>query len=163
MDATSYAGDRRTDASVRLSRDQKRDIASMVVAAVITAGLIVAPAIAPRDQAVALLTSRSVPALTSAPFIVASRLEPAVVVPTTSSARPSRSRRHAVIAPAVYDVTASPVTSAVLTVSARQQDPVVVTARLEGARKPLARRLAGFLTGDGTHSIRPFPTVSTER
>jgi hypothetical protein len=164
MDATSYVGDRRTDASVRLSRDQKRDIASMVVASVITAGLIVAPAIAPRDQAVALLTSRSVPTLTSAPFIVDSRLEPPVVVTTTSSARPSRSRRTTSgIAPALYHSSASPVTPAVLTVRARQQDPVVVTARLESSRRPLARRLAGFLTGDGTHPIRPFPTVSSER
>ena len=163
MDATSYVGDRRTDASVRLSLAQKRDIASMVVAAAITAGLIVAPAIAPRDQAVALLASRSVPALTSAPFIVDSRLEPAVVVPTPSSARPTRSRRHTAIAPALYDLSASPVTAAALTVRARQQDPVAVTARLESSRKPLARRLASFLTGDGTHSIRPFPTVSTER
>jgi hypothetical protein len=165
MDATRYVGDRRTDASVRLSRAQKRDIASMFVAATITAGLIVAPAIAPRDQFVALLASRSVPTLTSAPFIVDSRLEPPVAVTTTSSARPSRIRRTTTaIAPPSHDLTARPVTlAAVLNVSARHQDPVVVTARLESSRKPLARRLAGFLTGDGSHSIRPFPTVSSER
>jgi hypothetical protein len=42
-------------------------------------------------------------------------------------------------------------------------DVVTVSARMDTPRRPLARRLAGFLTGDGTHTIRPFPTVSTER
>ena len=27
-------------------------------------------------------------------------------------------------------------------------------------RKPLSRRLTGWLVGDGTHSIRPFPSVT---
>jgi hypothetical protein len=153
MDATSYAGDRRTDASVRLSRDQKRDIASMVVAAVITAGLIVAPAIAPRDQAVALLASRSVEPIAGSPLLVDVRFEPPVVVTPRARVRTAGITRRS--------LTSSPVSIA--TPVAAMPDVVTVSARMDTPRRPLARRLAGFLTGDGTHTIRPFPTVSTER
>jgi hypothetical protein len=153
MDATRYVGDRRTDASVRLSRAQKRDIASMFVAATITAGLIVAPAIARRDQALALLASRSVEPIAGAPLLMDARLEPPVVVTPRPRVRTAGITRHS--------LTASPVSIA--TPLATMPEVVTVSARMDVPRRPLARRLAGFLTGDGTHTIRPFPTVSTER
>lgn len=35
-------------------------------------------------------------------------------------------------------------------------------SRDESARKPIARKVAGFLTGDGSYTVRPFPTVATD-
>jgi hypothetical protein len=168
MDATRTVGERRTDASVRLSSAEKRDIASMFVAATITAGLIVAPAVAPRDQYVTLLASRSVPSLTSAPLTVDSRFEsPVVNTPRPSVRASGTTRRTASIATTSSPTwNPGPITTtlpAVVAVNQNLETPVVVTARLDAPRKPLARRLAGFFTGDGTHTIRPFPTVSTER
>jgi hypothetical protein len=169
MDATRTVGERRTDASVRLSSAEKRDIASMFVAATITAGLIVAPAVAPRDQYVTLLASRSVPSLTSAPLTVDSRFEsPVVNTPRPSVRASGTTRRTAPIATTSTPPTWNPsrITTtlpAVVAVNENLETPVVVTERLDAPRKPLARRLAGFFTGDGTHTIRPFPTVSTER
>ena len=169
MDATRNVGERRTDASVRLSGAEKRDIASMFVAATITAGLIVAPAVAPRDQYVTLLASRSVPSLTSTPLTVDSRFESPVVATPRPSVRAVTTHRTASIATTTSTSPTwnlSPIATALPAVVAANENletPVVVTAQLDAPRKPLARRLAGFFTGDGTHTIRPFPTVSTER
>ena len=162
MDATRNVGDRGTDASVRLSSAQKRDVMSMFAAATITAGLMVAPAIAPHDQYVALLASRSVHPITTAPVVVASRFVESPIV--TTARRPVRAAavRRAMTPPALV-ASAVRTPPVVVAVNARLEPPVVLNARLDNPRKPLGRRLAGFLTGDGTHSIRPFPTVSTER
>ena len=41
--------------------------------------------------------------------------------------------------------------------------PVTTSAAREEPRKPLSRRLTGWLTGNGTHSVRPFPTIPADR
>jgi len=43
--------------------------------------------------------------------------------------------------------------------------PLLVAVNTTGSRasKPLGKRIAGLFIGDGTYSVRPFPTVSTER
>jgi hypothetical protein len=151
MDATRNVGDLRDD-SVRLSSAQKRDLLGMSAAAVITAGLMVAPAILPRDQDPTPLASRSVPSEATAPVFVAMRFEPPVLVTTMPARIALPVRRTTTVSPRWM---ARPATTTT---------PVVaVTARMDVPRKPLARRLAGFLTGDGTHAIRPFPTIPTER
>jgi hypothetical protein len=151
MDATRNVGDLRDD-SVRLSSAQKRDLLGMSAAAVITAALMVAPAILPRDQDPTPLASRSVPSITTAPVLVATRFEPPVVV-TTMPARHILMTRRTATGSAAWAPRPATTTATV----------VAVTARMDTPRKPLARRLAGFLTGDGTHAIRPFPTIPTER
>lgn len=152
MDATRNVGDLRDD-SVRLSSAQKRDLLGMSAAAVITAGLMVAPAILPRDQDPTPLASRSVPSEATAPVFVAMRFEPPVVVTTIPARHALTTRRTTTASPAWVPGPSTTTTSTI----------VALTARMDTPRKPLARRLAGFLTGDGTHAIRPFPTVSTER
>jgi hypothetical protein len=122
----------------------------MSAAAVITAGLIVAPALSPRDQDQSPLASRTIQAINGSPVLVATRFEPPVIV-AASPARVPLSPRRTTTASSTW--VPRPAMTTVVTVSARMESP----------RKPLARRLAGFLTGDGSHTIRPFPTVPADR
>jgi hypothetical protein len=158
MDAIRNVVSPREDGSVRLSKAQKRDIMGMAAAAVITAGLIAAPGIAPRDETGATLAARSVPSVSTAPTLVATRFEaPVLVTGMTAVTRlPTRT---------ALPVRRTPTASSrwVARPATTTATVVAVTARMDVPRKPLARRLAGFLTGDGTHAIRPFPTIPTER
>jgi len=158
MDAIRNVASPREDGSVRLSKAQKRDIMGMAAAAVITAGLIAAPGIAPRYETGATLAARSVPSISTAPTLVATRFEaPVLVTGMTAVTRlPTRT---------ALPVRRTPTASSrwVARPATTTATVVAVTARMDVPRKPLARRLAGFLTGDGTHAIRPFPTIPTER
>jgi hypothetical protein len=164
MDAIRNVVSPREDDSVRLSKAQKRDIMGMAAAAVITAGLIAAPGIAPRDDTGTLLIARSIRSVSNAPLLVATRFEtPAVshVQAPAVSRMPSRgaSATRRLDTPSPSWSARAVRTPAVVAVTAR----VEMNARMDASRKPLARRLAGFFTGDGTHAIRPFPTVPSER
>jgi hypothetical protein len=164
---------------VRLSAAQKRDLVGQAVAAVITAALIAAPLVVPRETdalratntpiAAPLVTARVVAAAPAAvpgapapvggaPAAIAG--DPAAVAgpPTAvlvSLAAPSIARRERAV-------------SALLVVQAEHAAPPVTAASTASAgrdapRKALGRRFAVLLTGDGSHSVRPFPTVATTR
>lgn len=131
---------------VRLSRAQKRDLLGMSAAAVITTALIAAPAIVPREHEAPPLVVRSIVLATVAPIHAAGQIQTPVEIRMAERAVTAR-RRDSAAPPA----------------SARGTRVTAVAARLDASGKPLARKLAELLTGDGTYIVRPFPTVPAER
>jgi hypothetical protein len=138
----------------RLSYAQKRDLAGIAASAVLSTVLIAAPVVGPlltRDEAAppaVLLTASAAPRPASVPSgpIVAA----AAVVPQ-KAARPDRRVRAAIVPPLALPPASS--------VSAAAASPDADNPPASAQRKPLARRLTGILTGDGSYTVRPFPTV----
>jgi len=146
--------------AVRLSSAQKRDLLGMSAAAVITTALIAAPILLPHDAGVpalldpATITAEAVPVPLLIQSIGPSTLN-AHVTPASVTVTPAR-RRERPMAPAQARLTSRPMTTSA---------PLLVAVNTTGSRasKPLGKRIAGLFTGDGTYSVRPFPTISTER
>jgi hypothetical protein len=153
--------------AVQLSSAQKRDLLGMSAAAVITTALIAAPIFLQHDTAPptlvdpTVITAEAVPA----PVLIQAispatfdrhfvRSAPASV--STSASAPVRRRARADVAPVRASLSSRPIAMAA---------PVLVAANMTSVRpsKPLGKRIAGLFTGDGTYSVRPFPTISTER
>ena len=146
--------------AVRLSSAQKRDLLGMSAAAVITTALIAAPILLPHDTGIpplvdpAIITAQAVPV----PLLIQS------ISPSTFTARATPSASAAVPARRRERPASSPVRLASRSISTTS--PVLVAVNTTGVRassKPLGKRIAGIFTGDGTYSVRPFPTISTER
>ena len=146
--------------AVRLSSAQKRDLLGMSAAAVITTALIAAPILLPHDAGVPALvdpvaiTAEAVPVPALIQSIGPSTLN-THVTPASVTVTPAR-RRERPMAPAQARLTSRPMTTSA---------PLLVAVNTTGSRasKPLGKRIAGLFIGDGTYSVRPFPTVSTER
>ena len=146
--------------AVRLSSAQKRDLLGMSAAAVITTALIAAPILLPRDTGVpalvdlATVTAEAVPVplliQSIGPSTFNTRVTPAALTPA-----PVRRRERATASPRIRLASPPIATSA----------PVLVAANTTAshASKPLGKRIAGLFTGDGTYSVRPFPTIPAER
>ena len=141
------------DALARLSYAQKRDLLGQTVAAVLTTALIAAPLITPPDSGDARPLA-SLPAVSFAAPVAAVAV--ADVTPpraphewtrTTTVGRKLRSRRFDSLTLTPVGVEPQPVQAAVYA----------------KPRKPLSRRLTGWLTGNGAHAVRPFPTVLAPR
>jgi len=148
--------------AVRLSRAQKRDLLGMSAAAVITTALIAAPILLPHDAGVpalldpATIAAEAVPVPLLIQSIGSSTLN-AHVTPATVTVTPAPARRRErPVAPPQARLASRPMTTSA---------PLLVAANTTAARasKPLGKRIAGLFTGDGTYSVRPFPTISTER
>lgn len=145
------------DAPARLSYAQKRDLLGHAVAAVITTALIAAPLITPPDDG----AGPPLAALPAASF--AAPVAAIAVADVTASSlmreigRTPDSRQRT--RPARDDSTAVAPATAAVQVS---EKPVGTSGR-ETPRKPLSRRLTGWLTGNGAHTVRPFPSVSPGR
>lgn len=151
------------DAPARLSYAQKRDLLGQAVAAVLTTALIASPLITPAPG------SGDAPLLTALPAEsfaapVAAVAAAAVMESTprrewrraTSVARKLPSTRYVSVAPAPTAVAPRPVATAASTMG-------TASARRDLTRTTLSRRLTGWLTGSGTHPVRPFPSVSAAR
>lgn len=136
---------------LRLSPKQKCDVAAQALAALITTGLMAAPfmvdrtAEVPRVEAVVAIADVT----TTLPSVPLPSMAPSVAVPPASRFAPRRQRaaapKTALTAPERVVVENVPVDS--------------LTAKKDGARKPLGRKLAGFFTGNGAYAVRPFPTI----
>jgi len=146
--------------AVRLSRAQKRDLLGMSAAAVITTALIAAPILLPHDSGVpapvdpAAITADAVPVPLLIQSIHPSTLT-ANVTPAAVTAAPLRRRARPAAAPQAR-LASRPMT---------MSTPVLVAVNTtpSHASKPLGKRIAGLFTGDGSYSVRPFPSISTER
>ena len=130
-------------AQKRLSLTQKCDLAGQAIAAIVTSGLIAAPFITgvvretPRIESVMVISAPAVP-LVETPQL-----------PPPNVAAPRRARTAPI--KATFAARAVPVAL----VDTGRMDP----AKKDGSRKPLGRKLAGLFIGDGTHTVRPFPTI----
>jgi hypothetical protein len=159
-----------------LSSAQKRDLLGHAVAAVITTALMAAPLVnsngargsSATDPAAPVLASAAVagiPAVSTssaaAPVTTLTQLTPpAEREPQRTSAprrRPRAGARSAALTAVAAPVTADSFGNMAY---ARVTNASVLD---ESSRKPRPRKLVSWLTGDGTHSVRPFPTVSTDR
>jgi hypothetical protein len=140
------------DAPARLSPAQKRDLVGQAVAAVMTTALIAAPLITPVD---AVLPAQSfagpVPAVafanTQTPPELARAMRPA------TRSKPGTPAR--LVTNSLSTVGAQP-----LAVATSGSLGVAADSPAVPRRKPLSQRLTGWLVGDGTQSIRPFPSVN---
>ena len=143
------------DGPARLSSVQRRDLLGQAVAAVITTALIAAPLVTPPSETadVASLPAQSFAAAVAAVAVGDMQTSPVVrerIRVAASRARLRASTRFASAAVAPIAVLPQAVgTSGATPASA--------------PRKPLSRRLTGWLTGDGTHTVRPFPSVTPGR
>jgi hypothetical protein len=126
------------DATARLSFAQKRDLLGQAVAAIVTTALIAAPLMSPTPEstggAPSVLQAQSFAAPVTA-VAVADVTGRLAFRDLSQSGRPLR----------VRDAGAAP------------------RATREPSRKPMTRRLTGWLTGDGTHPVRPFPSIPASR
>jgi len=146
--------------AVRLSSAQKRDLLGMSAAAVITTALIAAPILLPHATGVPALvepttiTAEAVPVPLLIQSISPSTLN-ARVVPVALSPAPARRRERPMGSPQAR-LASRPIA---------MSTPVLVAVNTNASRpsRPIGKRIAGLFTGDGTYSVRPFPTISTER
>lgn len=143
------------EAPARLSYAQKRDLLGQAVAALITTALIAAPLVTPpgdsSDSPMAALPAASFAAPVATIVVADAAPSPLLreMARATESRRRIRGTRYGSMAAAPAMVVA-------------RETPVGTSGR-DAARKPLSRRLTGWLTGNGTHSVRPFPTVAASR
>ena len=127
----------------RLSLTQKCDLAGQAIAAVVTSGLIAAPFITgvvretPRIESVMVISAPAVP-LVETPQLP----PPNVAAPRRARTAPIKASFAARAVPAAF-------------VDAGRMD----SAKKDGSRKPLGRKLAGLFIGDGSHTVRPFPSI----
>ena len=149
------------DVPARLSFAQKRDLVSQAFAAVVTTALIAAPFIGASPGSGDVASEAPLPAQSFARVVTAVAVaEPGVSPTLPDRPRAARPRLRTFSA----RLQATPVTTiamqpAFVTASA---DLRATSERAE-SRKPLTRKLTGWLTGDGTVSVRPFPTVGAVR
>lgn len=162
--------------AVRLSSAQKRDLLGMSAAAVITTALIAAPILLPHQTGIPLLvdptviTASAVPTLALIPTISSSTLD-THVARSVAASTPTRRRERAPLTSSSSSYSSSsssssssgPVRLASRPIAASA--PVLMAVNTTSVRpsKTFGKRLAGIFTGDGTYSVRPFPTISTER
>ena len=142
----------------RLTSAQKRDLLGIAASALVTTALIAAPmfiADAPAPTVMAARVDTTLPATTieSAPASVAL---PAPAKVDVAPAAPVQRRRASSLARAWTRTDADTQIQPAAYVSPAPHD-------MKPQRKAFGRRLTGLFTGDGTYSVRPFPTVATER
>ena len=181
MQASTNVPEASLHAVARLTKAQKRDLFGMGAAAVLTTALIAAPAVLPLVES-AHQDQELADAAHDAPVVSVANVPAAqpVALPTAAAgAQPVTIARVEVVpasiqrraAPAQRRLRSTPLPPAIRTIAlpspavASGPEPaiLVATAAVDRPSRPLARKLAGFLTGDGTYSVRPFPTVSANR
>ena len=131
------------DVPARLSHAQKRELLAHAVAAVVTTALIAAPLVTPPAGSANVSSETVLPAHSYAGAVPAVAVEEVEALPVASPP-PSPVRIRPRVRPEAL-------------VAAN-----VAPQRGEG-RKPLGRKLTGWLVGDGSIAIRPFPAVPEVR
>jgi hypothetical protein len=157
------------DVPARLSPAQKRDLVGQAVAAVITTALIAAPLINPPSSGADVSSETALPAQSFVGAVTAVAVKDAAT-PIATARRPraiTRGRLRTdgrLIASAVPPMMMQPNVIAMTqlrTVGTSGYVPGVDAApERSGSRKPLSRKVTGWLTGDGSHTVRPFPTFA---
>lgn len=145
------------DAPARLSYAQKRDLLGQAVAAVITTALIAAPLVTPATDAGVESPQAALPASSFAAPVALIAVADGVRSPLLQVGRPAESRKR------IRGVSYASMTSAPMAGTGVVSETPVGTTGREPARKPFSRRVAGWLTGNGTHTVRPFPTIAAGR
>jgi hypothetical protein len=143
-----------------LSSAQKRALLGQAVAAVITTALMAAPFVTPPSGSADVSPETTLPAQSFARVVAAVAVERAsasVALPKSGTAARTRPRPEPrLMAAAVPAIALQPVA---VGTSGYSRGAAAVTERA-GSRKGLSTRVAGWLVGDGSVTVRPFPTVS---
>lgn len=161
MDANANGVTPAGSTNVRLSWTQKLDLLGMSAAAVITTGLICAPMLGPyvgRDDELETEPRAAFVMAVAAPESrpIASIVKPRPVG-AMSSSRPRTASRP------VSAAMSAPMSTMTRIASASPSTIAAASAAATRSSKPFGRKLAGLFTGDGTYTVRPFPTVPSER
>lgn len=143
--------DTRDAAPVSLTREQRWDLAGIFGAGLMSSVVIVAAAILPNPD------GAPDPVPDPAP-VHAGASAPPTVVPALTRSAPAVALAPAPIAPKVStselrdDVAPQPRV-------ARLEEPARPIRATDQGDDPVSRKLTRFLTGDGRHTVRPFPTI----
>jgi membrane-associated protease RseP (regulator of RpoE activity) len=140
-----------------LSNPQKRDLLGQAVAAVITTALIAAPLITSGPDSGDTPPLAALPAQSFAAPVAAVAIDDLVVSVEGNELARARPVRRTPRGERGDSLALAPM--------AVPPQRVAMAAGVPRAlpRKPLSRRLTGWLTGSGTHAVRPFPSVSADR
>jgi hypothetical protein len=150
------------DAPARLSFAQKRDLLGQAVAAVVTTALIAAPLMPPTPDGGSGLPPAALPAASYAAPVASVAVADIAGSPILRELSRTTARNKQRGTP-LKAMTLVPDASQGPGLALADYVPVTTDRAREQPRKPLSRRLAGWLTGNGTHSVRPFPTVPADR
>jgi hypothetical protein len=135
-------------ATPRLSRQQRLDLVKLAAAGIVSVIFFATPVLLSREApgGTASQTARAVqtPATAAVPAV------PRVEVVTTEIA--------AAVSTPTLQPSHAPSPTVRRSASARRTRYALASTR---TRWPLGRRLARLLAGDGTHTVRPFPTVTS--
>jgi hypothetical protein len=134
--------------SPRLSRQQRLDLMKLAVASIVSVVFFATPVLLSRETAPG--TALNAPGTEKTRPAAAAATRPNVVVVTTEIAAP------------ISTPTLQPSRAASSTVrrsgSGRRARYALANSR---PRLPLGRRLVRLVAGDGSHTVRPFPTVAS--
>jgi hypothetical protein len=139
---------RAQQATTRLSRQQRLDLVKLAAAGIVSVIFFATPVLLSRETAsgTAAETASAAPTHPTAPVatmprveIVTTEIAAAVSTPTLQPSRP--------VSPTVRR-----------SASARRARYALASSR---TRLPLGRRIARLFAGDGSHTVRPFPIVTS--
>jgi hypothetical protein len=134
-------------ASTRLSRQQRLDLAKLAAAGIVSVIFFATP----------VLLSRETPAAT-APGT--GRVPPTAAVATTPRVEVVTTEIAAAVSTPALQASRAVTPTVRWHASARRSRLALASSR---TRWTLGRRIARLVAGDGTHTVRPFPTVSAMR
>jgi hypothetical protein len=153
--------------SQRLSWSQRRDVVSMCAAAVVTSAITAAPFFAhpTPSEAPPPLAARQIAFLEPAPIAAPVSMPRLVTSPNVRrmrlAPRPATHAAALAVHPSALDIHA--VALEIRPVALDAAIDVESPAPAVSARRSLSQKLAGFLVGNGTHAVHPFPTVPAQR
>jgi hypothetical protein len=136
----------------------------MIAAAITTTAITAAPFMGPRPIEAPAIVQRPPASSEGAPAAVFASLTAPAPSPVRLERAASIRRVRPLSSRSVVRTVAVEPAVAITVIPAAAIEPasdVIVAAT--APRKPLARKLAGFLTGSGAHTVHPFPTLPTER
>jgi hypothetical protein len=132
-----------------LTRQQRLDLAKLVAAGIVSAILFATPVLLSRETAPGIASKKAPATLPTRPTAAAATMSSVVVV-TKEIAAP------------ISTPTLQPSGVASATVrrsgSGRRARYALAASR---PRLPLGRRIVRLVAGDGSHTVRPFPTVAS--
>ena len=162
MEPTSTASSP-VDAPARLSFAQKRDLLGQAVAAVVTTALIAAPLMSPAPDGGTGMPLAALPANSFAAPVAAVAVTDVAGLPGPRPLSIAMEPRRTLRGTRLTSAALTPVATQGSSTTEVDRAAVAPRESREQPRKPLTRRLTGWLTGSGTHAVRPFPTIPTGR
>jgi hypothetical protein len=138
---------RAQQATTRLTRQQRLDLVKLGAAGIISVIFFATP----------VLLSRETPAVTAAETMSAAPTHPTAPVASMPRVEVVTTEIAAAVSTPTLQTSRAASPTVRRSASARRARYALASSR---TRFPLGRRIARLFAGDGTHTVRPFPTVA---